>query len=86
MVLLRLIGLPPLPGFLIKIEVFNLVLEGGVALASTFLVGRIIITWVYINLWFLLISMSVGLSLERVRREVAAYSVALPLLRAFLLL
>jgi len=43
-VLLRLIGLPPLPGFLIKIEVFNLVLEGGVALASTFLVGRIIIT------------------------------------------
>lgn len=85
-VLLRLIGLPPLPGFLIKIEVFNLVLEGGVALASTFLVGRIIITWVYINLWFLLISMSVGISLERVRREVATCSVALPLLRAFLLL
>ena len=54
-VLLRFIGMPPLPGFLVKAELFSVMLERRVILSRIFLFGRMIIVWVYLNLWFLII-------------------------------
>ena len=54
-VLLSFIGMPPLPGFLIKVELFSVILESRIILSVIFLSGRIIIIWIYLNLWFLIL-------------------------------
>ena len=83
--LLRLIGLPPLPGFLIKVELFRLVIERRFVLTIAFLAGSIVMTWVYVNLWFLLIIARANLRVERLRRGTAAVVAAATLLGAVLL-
>ena len=83
--LLRLIGLPPLPGFLIKVELFRLVIERRFVLTIAFLAGSIVMTWVYVNLWFLLIIARANLRVERLSRGTAAVVAAATLLGAVLL-
>ena len=55
-VLLSFMGVPPLPGFLVKAELFRILLERRVTMSMVFLSGRMLIVWVYLNLWFLIIT------------------------------